>query len=62
MAKSSEKRIAVTLACEVCKRRNYITVKNKQNERRAVAQLVEHRSPKPAVGGSIPSCPARACS
>ena len=26
---------------------------------RAVAQLVEHRSPKPAVGGSSPSCPAQ---
>ena len=26
--------------------------------RRAVAQLVEHWSPKPAVGGSSPSCPA----
>ncbi len=25
---------------------------------RAVAQLVEHRSPKPAVAGSSPSCPA----
>ena len=25
---------------------------------RAVAQLVEHRSPKPKVGGSIPFCPA----
>ena len=25
---------------------------------RAVAQLVEHRSPKPKVGGSSPSCPA----
>ena len=25
---------------------------------RAVAQLEEHRSPKPAVGGSSPSCPA----
>ena len=25
---------------------------------RAVAQLAEHRSPKPAVGGSSPSCPA----
>ena len=25
---------------------------------RAVAQLVEHRSPKPAVGGSSPSSPA----
>src|ERR1700685_762924 len=28
--------------------------------RRAVAQLVESRSPKPAVGGSSPSCPASA--
>ena len=27
--------------------------------RRAVAQLVELRSPKPAVGGSSPSCPAQ---
>ena len=26
--------------------------------RRAVAQLEEHRSPKPTVGGSSPSCPA----
>jgi hypothetical protein len=25
---------------------------------RAVAQLAEFRSPKPAVGGSNPSCPA----
>ena len=31
MAKN-EKRVKVTLACEVCKRRNYITIKNKQNE------------------------------
>ena len=27
--------------------------------RRAIAQLAEHRSPKPKVGGSSPSCPAR---
>ena len=27
--------------------------------RRSVAQLVEHRSPKPGVGGSIPSGPVR---
>ena len=27
--------------------------------RRSVAQLVEHRSPKPGVGGSSPSTPAR---
>ena len=25
---------------------------------RTVAQLAEQRSPKPQVGGSIPSCPA----
>ncbi len=31
---------------------------NRANPPRAVAQLVEHRSPKPAVGGSSPSCPA----
>ena len=29
---ASDKRVKVTLACEECKRRNYITVKNK-NER-----------------------------
>jgi large subunit ribosomal protein L33 len=29
----SDKRVKVTLACEVCKRRNYITTKNKQNNR-----------------------------
>ena len=32
MAKN-EKRVYVTLACEACKRRNYTTVKNKQNDR-----------------------------
>jgi hypothetical protein len=32
MAKN-EKRVQVTLACEVCKRRNYITTKNKLNHR-----------------------------
>ena len=35
MAKN-EKRVKVTLACEVCKRRNYITVKNKQNDRERI--------------------------
>ena len=29
----NEKRVKVTLACEVCKRRNYITTKNKANHR-----------------------------
>jgi large subunit ribosomal protein L33 len=32
----SEKRIKVTLACEVCKRRNYITTKNKQTHRERI--------------------------
>lgn len=31
--KRSEKRIKVTLACEECKSRNYITLKNKANDR-----------------------------
>ncbi len=35
MAKN-EKRIKVTLACEECKRRNYITVKNKINDRERI--------------------------
>ncbi len=29
----SDKRPPITLACEVCKRRNYVTVKNKTNTR-----------------------------
>ena len=32
----NEKRVKVTLACEVCKRRNYITMKNKQNDRERI--------------------------
>ena len=32
----NEKRIKVTLACEECKRRNYITVKNKINDRERI--------------------------
>ncbi|HEV8115261.1 MAG TPA: 50S ribosomal protein L33 [Acidimicrobiales bacterium] len=36
MAKSNLKRIAVTLACESCKRRNYITTKNKVNDRERI--------------------------
>ncbi len=35
MAKN-EKRVKVILACEVCKRRNYITMKNKQNDRERI--------------------------
>ena len=30
---ASDKRVQVTLACEECKRRNYITMKNKTNNR-----------------------------
>jgi large subunit ribosomal protein L33 len=32
----NDKRIQVTLACEVCKRRNYITTKNKLNDRERI--------------------------
>ena len=32
----NEKRVKVTLACDVCKRRNYITMKNKQNDRERI--------------------------
>jgi large subunit ribosomal protein L33 len=33
---ASDKRIKVTLACEDCKRRNYITIKNKNNDRERI--------------------------
>jgi large subunit ribosomal protein L33 len=32
----NEKRVKITLACDVCKRRNYITMKNKQNDRERI--------------------------
>ena len=35
MAKN-QKRVQVTLACEVCKRRNYITMKSKVNDRERI--------------------------
>ena len=31
-----DKRVKVTLACEDCKRRNYITIKNKVNDRERI--------------------------
>ena len=33
---ASDKRVKVTLACEDCKRRNYITMKNKMNDRERI--------------------------
>ena len=33
---ATDKRVKVTLACETCKRRNYITMKNKQNDRERI--------------------------
>jgi large subunit ribosomal protein L33 len=36
MAKVSDKRPHVILACQECKRRNYITTKNKQNDRERI--------------------------
>lgn len=32
----SDKRPALTLACEVCKRRNYVSTKNKTNTRERI--------------------------
>ncbi len=36
MARANEKRVAVTLACEDCKRRNYITKKNTVHDRERI--------------------------
>lgn len=33
---ASDKRTHVTLECTVCKRRNYITMKNKNNDRERI--------------------------
>ena len=33
---ASDKRVKVTLECTECKRRNYITVKNKNNDRERI--------------------------
>ena len=46
-----------------CKQRNIVNIVKsirfiRRLSRRSVAQLVEHRSPKPRVGGSSPSGPA----
>jgi large subunit ribosomal protein L33 len=32
----NEKRVKITLACEVCKRRNYITMKSRVNDRERI--------------------------
>ena len=40
MAKN-EKRVKITLACEQCKRRNYITMKSKVNDRERIEMNVE---------------------
>ncbi|MBI2842438.1 MAG: 50S ribosomal protein L33 [Armatimonadetes bacterium] len=32
MAKATDARIIITLACQECKRRNYTTAKNKRND------------------------------
>ena len=36
MARATEKRVQVTLECTSCKRRNYITTKNKTNDRERI--------------------------
>ena len=40
------------------KRQNRVLVSNSFFKSRRVAQLVEHRSPKPGVAGSSPASPA----
>jgi large subunit ribosomal protein L33 len=35
-SKANEKRVHVTLECTVCKRRNYITEKNRVNDRERI--------------------------
>ena len=55
MAKN-EKRVQVTLACEVCKRRNYITTKNKLNDRERIEMQKFcrwDRTPHHAQGDSL---------
>ncbi len=44
--------IEKNLLCESAKKADFLL-------NRGVAQLVEQRSPKPSVGGSIPSTPAK---
>ena len=58
-------RVNITLACTECKRKNYVSVKNKKNTTERIElkkycpwEKLERRSPKPQVGGSNPSCPA----
>ena len=36
MANENKLTVLLTLACDVCKRRNYITMKNKQNDRERI--------------------------
>ena len=42
---ASDKRVKVTLACEECKRRNYITIKNKINDRERIEMKVDLIAP-----------------
>jgi large subunit ribosomal protein L33 len=60
----NEKRVQVTLACEVCKRRNYITTKNKLNDRERIEMKKfcnwdrQHTLHKEPAGPGHPSWPA----
>ena len=50
----------VTLACEVCKRRNYITTKNRQNDRERIelVEVLPLRPPSHAAQGNPLGDPA----
>jgi large subunit ribosomal protein L33 len=59
---ASDKRVKVTLACEVCKRRNYITKKNRTNDRERIemkkyCRWDRRHTPTKRPGRSVPRNP-----
>ena len=55
--KKTTERLEFSKYCRFC-RKHTAQKRRSSSPCRTVAQLAEHRSPKPGVGGSIPSCPA----
>ena len=60
---ASDKRVKVTLACEDCKRRNYITIKNKTNDRERIEMKkycrFDRRTPSTRRPAERPRVPGR---
>src|SRR5258708_40042166 len=57
--KKTTERIELSKFCRFCRKHTaHKESKGAVDRCRPVAQLAEHRSPKPGVGGSIPSWPA----